>query len=156
MATSPKVVLRSPGREFRATIQRYDVQCIEQPLNFPIRAQRSALSIAAKRSSFPSNISDSEVKRLKLTSRVKFESLVDFQQRPAGLQAPKSNDATMSSSPSHRPTQSITSNNLQAPAPSSSLNGRQQRRMTSPAGALNIVRLGEHQIATIPLIHHPS
>ena len=45
--------------------------------------------------------------------------------------------------------------NLQAPAPLS-LKGGLQRRMTSPAGCLSIVCLGEHQIAGIPLINHSS
>ena len=43
----------------------------------------------------------------------------------------------------------ITSNRI-------SLKRRQQRRMTSAASSLSIVRLAEHQIAIIPLINHPS
>ena len=45
--------------------------------------------------------------------------------------------------------------NLQAPAPLS-LKGGLQRRMTSHAGSLSIVCLGDRQIVTIPLINHPS
>ena len=43
----------------------------------------------------------------------------------------------------------ITSNRI-------SLKRREQRRMTSAASSLSILRLGEHQIAIIPLINHPS